>query len=143
MKNFGYCIWCTSSEFPEKINAFTNGFRLHMSVRTHYKTLGQAKLFFNTLPKKINIEVEFVNMIYSDDTEFACVYFTIKNKEIMSNSWWPKNSHISFHYSYDGKINETVRDKIAEKVKNMKEIKLDGFHLMNCNGDFHEWKFIC
>jgi hypothetical protein len=126
-----------------KKNSLTNGFQPHMSVRTHYQDIETATDFLKKLPKTVSIPIIFDKMIYSyGDPSFVSVYYTIKpkNKDPKTIWWWPKNAHISFYYTYEPFIDEKTRKKIHDKVINLKEMVLDGFKIMNCNGDFHFWK---
>jgi len=142
MRNFGYCIWFTSSSFPLKINKLTNGFQPHMSVKTHYSSLAMATKFFNKLPVKIKIPIVFDKMVYSpEENGFTSLYFTIKPSNDPSTIWWwPENAHISMHYTYDSSISEKIKEEIYKKVSSLQELTLDGFQIMNCNGNFHNWK---
>ena len=137
MKDFKYCIWYTPGP-DHPWNYFTNKFIPHLSIKTGL-TESQAFHLFSII-KKQDIEIEFDNLMSSENKGFNALYYTIKDKSIKPQ-WWPKNPHISFLYKYDEKITGYEIRYLYTKM-NYKKGVLKYFHIVKCTGHYSTWKII-
>lgn len=138
MKDFKYCIWLTTQDYYKWDN-LTNGFKSHITL---YKELE----FTNALEKYDNIEPELFHIYLNtslkagSDCDFNFIYSDVN--VFPSHKLINKDSHISFHYEYDYKIDNNLLNLYNKKVKDFNYGKFDTIMLVNCYGHFKNWKII-
>ena len=125
MKNFGYCIWLTSSKKKDNIwNEYTNGFQSHITIK-YNMNLKEASYFLTILQKKINNKKYKIKLsdelFYSEEENFYCLYkkayLCEEEEEEKIPDWFPLNAHVSFYYSYSP-ISKEIYENVKKKVEN-------------------------
>lgn len=142
MKNFGYCIWLTSSKKNNIWNEYTNGFQSHITIK-YNMTLKQASFFINTLEKKINNKKYKIKLsdelFYSQEENFYCLYkkaYLCEEEKIPD--WFPLNAHVSFYYSYYP-ISKEIYENVKKKVENKNIEIFDYIEIKLCDDHFLLW----
>ena len=139
---FKYCIWLTSKNH-NCWSKYTNGFDIHISIKTKFKYLYQAQQFFKELKDHGPIIVEKKgNMINENTKGFHAAYYNVvyskKNKE-SKPEWWPKSAHASFLYKYNFKIFNFEIKELERKIKE-KFCIFDKIIIMKCDYHHSFWK---
>ena len=135
MKKLGYCIWFC----PEKTHPwyrYTNKFPPHLTIKNNLSY--QEALLLLIALKKQKLTVEFDYLMCGEIDGMHSLHYTIKEPD-NKPEWWPKNPHISFLYKYDKKVTPQEVNYLYTHMP-VKTGTLDGFHLVNCNGHYKDWK---
>ena len=125
MKHFGNCIWLTTN--PTKYIDYTNGFQLHMSIKTNLDIKQVHRDFLSFQNQKYVLLLG--DWIYETNDGFYCYYRKVK--KITPELKHVINPHVSFYYSY-----EPIKNF---KFKNIDKVEFDSFVIKNCNGHFLNW----
>lgn len=148
MKNFGYCIWLTSSEKEKKNNTwnhYTNGFKSHITIKYNL-TLQDSEKCLDFLLEQQKIKNKKYKIKLSDelfyeeneDEQFYCLY---KKADLVDvddiPEWFPLDAHVSFYYSYSP-ISKDIFEHIKEKIEENYGI-LDCFEIKLCDNHFLLW----
>lgn len=150
MKNFGYCIWLTSSK-STKLDDYTNGFKTHLSIKTNL-SYNDALLCYNSIKKPDIVYLQLAPKIEKNtDDNFYCACYPVSITDIVGKSynnkinvpiWMPTNPHISFYYDYEKEISNDTLQKIDNNIGDYKDIIFDCIKIVKCDGHFTQWKEI-
>ena len=137
MLNFGYCIWMSPTKNHEW-NLMTNGFNIHMSVKTNLN-YQQSLDFISNNKGDYNIEVKLIGNYIIDNTDnFHSLFFDVECEGIKP-CWWPDDAHISLLYQYNKAFTEDQINHVINNLKN-KSIILNNMSINRCDGHFLQWQ---
>lgn len=140
MKQFGYCIWLTSSQKENNIwNHYTNGFQSHITIKYDLNFKSSIKFLKLLEEKKKEYKIKLSDeLFYGEEKDFYCLYkkaYLVDVNEIPE--WFPLDAHVSFYYSYYP-ISKDIFELIKEKIKENYAI-FDCFQIKLCNEHFLLW----
>lgn len=139
MKNFGYCIWLTTSKNNHQWSKYTNGFKPHITIKYNLN-LEEASFFFKSIETRSKYKIKLSDKLYysfDNKDKFYCLYKKAFLIDDNIPEWFPLDAHVSFYYSYlpiSNEIFHFVENKIKQNIA-----IFDSLQIKLCNDHFLLW----
>ena len=131
MKNFGTCIWLTTRK--NRYKYLTNGFQLHMSIKTNLNLQTASEKLLSLKNKKYILLLGA--WVYEKSDGFYCLYRTVI--KIIPEIKNIKNPHVSFFYSYTPICKNQIES--VKCTSEIRQIEFEKFQIKNCDDHYLSW----